>query len=117
MMMNRLFAAIPALALALPVSAGAMPLADYPTIDQARTVYAQCLSVGAARASRTEIRDRDAFAAAKSDCAEHRDAIVASAKGNADIVAALDAVEAEKSTSFAARTKTIRAMRVAIRTH
>jgi hypothetical protein len=117
MMMNRFLAAIPALALALPASVSAMPIADYPTIDEARTVYAQCLSVGAARAARTDIRDKDAFAVAKSDCAGHRDAIVASAKGNADIVDALDALEAQSATSFAARTKTIRAMRVASRTH
>lgn len=115
--MTRFAIVLPAIAALIPASLSAMPLAELVSVDEARIIYSQCLSVGAARASRTQISDRDAFASAKSSCAEQRQTLVRAVDGNLDVVAALDEIDDESEANFENRTRAIRAMRVAVRSH
>lgn len=115
--MRKLTFALTAIAALVPAGAIAMPMGDAPSIEEARTIYAQCLSVGAARAARTEIADHDAFAAARSSCAEQRHSLTLAADGNLDMVAALDSVHDQFESAFAGSTRAIRVKRVTVRQH
>lgn len=113
----KLFAiALPAFAVLIPASASAMSPFEAPTVEEARTVYSQCLAVGAARAARTAVADRDAEALAKSGCLQHRQALVEAADGNLDVVAALDAIDDNAGKTIAVRTRAIRVRRIALST-
>ncbi len=113
----KLFAiALPALAALAPASVSAMSPFEAPSVEEARTVYSQCLSVGAARAARTAVPDREAAGVAKSGCAQHRQALIEAADGNLDVVAALDEIDDRAGATIAVRTRAIRVRRVALAT-
>jgi hypothetical protein len=110
--MKHLLLTLPALAMtataahAYPASGATVPL------DQASVGYRQCLARSAAKISRLDVRVEHAASAARADCAEMRESILASANGNADVADALARLDDWAEATFAERTKTIRAMRI-----
>lgn len=110
--MKHLLFALPALAMtataahAVPSQEGAIPL------DQASVGYRQCLARSAAKISRLDIRVEHAASAARADCAQMRESILATANGNADVADALSRLDSWAEETFAERTRAIRAMRV-----
>lgn len=109
--MKHLLIALPAMAL-LATGAYAYPSEGMVPLDQASVGYRQCLARSAAKISRLDVRVEHAGSAARADCATLRETILASANGNADVADALTRLDNWADTTFAERTRAIRAMRV-----
>ena len=89
----------------------APPQARALTVDQAAIVYDQCLARAATSASRTDTPESDIFGLAKTACAETRTMLASDAASGTAVLAALDAIDAERAVSFPERTRKVREMR------
>jgi len=115
--MYRFAIVLPVVGALMPAGLFAMSTIEAPTVDEARSVYSQCLSAGASRASGSALASRDAFIAAKSGCMQHRQALIEAANGNREIVAALDAIDDQPGFSVPVRTRAVRVEGFAARKH
>ena len=71
-------------------------------------VYDQCIMHAAISASHTDAKDEEIFGLAKAQCAATRAQVIIGQENNRQLLAALDAADADKSANFPAWIKGVR---------